>query len=138
MTPLHVACFTAAVAAGGALMRPRLWADEPVEQLETLFSQPVAAQLAGLLREAVRSGTGRAANVPGLEVCGKTGTAQASRGEDHAWFTCFAPREQARVVVTVLVEHGGFGAAAALPVARELLLEADRQGWLRTGGEAVR
>jgi cell division protein FtsI/penicillin-binding protein 2 len=79
----------------------------------------------------VTKGTGRGVNLPGLEVCGKTGTAQAAGGEDHAWFTCFAPRQRPRLVVTVLMEHGGFGARAALPVARALLEEADRLGYVR-------
>jgi cell division protein FtsI/penicillin-binding protein 2 len=74
----------------------------------------------------VSRGTGRGADLKGAEVCGKTGTAQVGKGQDHAWFTCFAPFAQPEIVVTVLVEHGGFGAAAALPVARELLAEAER------------
>jgi len=80
-------------------------------------------------------GTGKAANVPELEVCGKTGTAQTPDGEDHAWFTCFAPRSHPNIVITVLVEHGGFGARSALPVARELLVEADRLGYVRRAAE---
>ncbi|MDR2849870.1 MAG: penicillin-binding protein 2 [Verrucomicrobiota bacterium] len=135
-TPLHVACFTAAAAADGRLMRPRLAAGDPVEELSRLFSEKTAAQLRGFLREAVVRGTGKGADVPGLEVCGKTGTAQAPGGEDHAWFTCFAPRRHPNLVVTVLVERGGFGARAALPVARELLEEADRLGYVRTAEEA--
>ncbi len=135
VTPLHVACFTAAVAAGGELMRPRLRADEPAERLGVLFSPRTAERLREMLRMAVRSGTGKAANVPELEVCGKTGTAQVPGGEDHAWFTCFAPRKRPAIVVTVLVERGGFGAKAALPVARALLEEADRLGYVRRAGE---
>jgi len=135
VTPLHVASFTAAVAAGGALMRPRLSRSEPVEKLSELFAPKTAEQLKGLLRDVVVFGTGKAANVPELEVCGKTGTAQTPDGEDHAWFTCFAPRSHPNIVITVLVEHGGFGARSALPVARELLVEADRLGYVRRAAE---
>ena len=138
VTPLHVACFTAAVAADGALMRPRLYRDEAVQKLDDLFAPAVAAQLKTLLRDVVTLGTGRAANVPELEVCGKTGTAQAPQGDDHAWFTCFAPRKHPNLVVTVLIENGGFGAAAALPVARELLEEADRFGYVRRAEEGFK
>ena len=138
VTPLHVACFTAAVAAGGEMVRPRLRADEPVEKLGVLFTPGTAKQLGEMLRKAVRSGTGRAANVPALEVCGKTGTAQVPGGEDHAWFTCFAPHKRPSIVVTVLVERGGFGAKAALPVARALLEEADRLGYVRRAGEELK
>lgn len=135
VTPLHVACYTAAVAAGGALMRPRLGRGEPVEKLAELFTPKTAEQIKGMLRDAVVFGTGKAANLPGLEVCGKTGTAQTPDGEDHAWFTCFAPRSHPNLVITVLVEHGGFGARSALPVARELLEEADRLGYVRRAAE---
>jgi peptidoglycan glycosyltransferase len=135
VTPLHVACFTAAAAADGALMRPRLSRSEPEEKVSTLFAPKVAAQIREMLRDVVRFGTGKAANLPELEVCGKTGTAQAPGGEDHAWFTCFAPRKHPNLVVTVLVEHGGYGAKSALPVACELLEEADRLGYVRTAAE---
>jgi peptidoglycan glycosyltransferase len=131
-TPLHVACFTAAAAADGRMMRPRLGKDDPPEEVSRLFSEQTAARLRTILREAVVKGTGKGADLPGLDVCGKTGTAQATGGEDHAWFTCFAPRGRPNIVVTVLVERGGFGAKAALPVARGLLEEADRLGYVRT------
>ena len=65
-----------------------------------------------------------------MEVCGKTGTAQAPGGEDHAWFTCFAPSGKPQLVVTVLVERGGYGSRGALPVARDLLREAAVLGLL--------
>jgi len=138
VTPLHVACFTAAVAAGGTMYRPRLSKAEPVEALVELIAPKTAELLKAMLREVVVSGTGKAANVPELEVCGKTGTAQATGGEDHAWFTCFAPRKHPNLVVTVLVEHGGFGAKSALPVARELMMEADRLGYVRRAEEGVK
>lgn len=130
-TPLHVACYTTAVAADGKMMRPRLNLNTPVSEESRLFSPATAERLKAMLRDVVTRGTGKGANVPGLEVCGKTGTAQAPRGDDHAWFTCFAPRKAPRIVVTVLIENGGFGAQAALPVARALLEEADRLGYVR-------
>lgn len=130
-TPLHVACLTAAVAAGGNLMRPRLLKEDSIDRLETLFSSATASRLSGMMRQVVRAGTGKGADVAGLEVCGKTGTAQVTGGEDHAWFTCFAPQRNPRIVVTVLIERGGFGARTALPVARALLVEADRLGYVR-------
>ena len=57
--------------------------------------------------------------------------AQTGKGADHAWFTCFAPEASPRLVVTVLVEGGGFGAKTAAPVAREMLREAQRLGYFR-------
>jgi penicillin-binding protein 2 len=68
------------------------------------------------------------------DVCGKTGTAQVISGSfvskylpyelrDHAWFVCFAPRENPEVAVVVMVEHGGFGGSAAAPLAGAVLKE---------------
>lgn len=131
MTPLHVACMTAAVAADGAMMRPRLLESEPGEKIVQLFAPKVAGELQVMMRAAVTDGTGRGINIPGMGVCGKTGTAQVPHGDDHAWFTCFAPQKRAGVVITVLVENGGFGAAAALPIARELMVESERLGYLK-------
>ena len=73
------------------------------------------------MRNTILSGTGRNADVPGLDVCGKTGTAQNPGGEDHAWFVCFAPRENPTLALAVLVENAGYGSAFALPVAAEIL-----------------
>lgn len=133
-TPLHVALWTAAIAAGGELHAPRLDASAPVQSLGRLTTVPAAAAVRDMMREAVTSGTGHGADLAGLEVCGKTGTAQAPGGDDHAWFTCFAPLRQPRLVVTVLVERGGYGSRSAVPVARALLEEADRLGLVRGAG----
>ena len=79
-------------------------------------------------------GTAFAARVMGFEVAGKTGTAQVKNGRrqasegdedaDHAWFASFAPYEDPKIAVVVLVEHGGFGAKAAAPTAMEIF-----RGW---------
>lgn len=134
VTPLHVACYTAAAANGGVLYAPRLNMDTPVRKLSEPFTPAAAYTLKVLLREVVKRGTGRGIDLKGLDVCGKTGTAQVSKGEDHSWFTCFAPFSAPDIVITVLVENGGYGAAAALPVAKELMLEADRLGLVRGSG----
>jgi peptidoglycan glycosyltransferase len=131
VTPLHVALFTGAIAAEGEWWQPRLRADEAPRRLNRIVSRQAARTVRDLMRDAVTSGTGRGADLPGLAVCGKTGTAEAPGGDDHAWFTCFAPAAQPAMVVTVLIERGGYGARAALPVARALLEEADRLGLLK-------
>lgn len=119
LTPLHVAALTASFANGGRLIAPHL--EKGVTGKEKrLWHRETAARVRALMRASVTEGTSRAAALPGLAVCGKTGTAETS-GHDHAWFTCFAPEENPRIVITVLVEHGGFGAATALPVAKEVL-----------------
>jgi len=74
------------------------------------------------------NGTGRAARVPNIEVCGKTGTAQNPQGEPHAWFVGFAPREMPRIVVAVVVENGGSGGGTAAPIAGMILRYFFRKG----------
>jgi penicillin-binding protein 2 len=72
------------------------------------------------------NGTGVAARIAGLDIAGKTGTAQtianskSSKGQDHAWFAAFAPVKDPEVVVVVLVERGGHGGDAAAPIARQI------------------
>ena len=62
-------------------------------------------------------GTARVAYVPGLDLCGKTGTAENSRGKDHSTFMCFAPKDNPKIAISVYVENGGFGSRIAAPVA---------------------
>lgn len=132
LTPLAVAMLTAAVANDGVLPTPTLDAAARPALRARPFTFEAAGRVKAMMRTVVRAGTGRACDVPGLDVCGKTGTAETGRGgRDHAWFTCFAPERTPRLVVTVVVEEGGFGAAAALPVARGVLLEAQRLGLLK-------
>jgi penicillin-binding protein 2 len=146
VTVLQVAMAYAAIANGGKLWEPQL-----VEKIVTpsgkvvqefpprlkhmLAARPeTLAQVRSALYDAVNhpKGTSYAARVPGLDVAGKTGTAQVhntrhtrdlQEGDpdaDHAWFASFAPSKNPRISVVVLVEHGGFGAKAATPVAMEI------------------
>ena len=131
LTPLAVALFTSAVANDGVAVRPTLSAAGKPVLFARPFSMQAAERVKKMMRAVVKSGTGRKCDLPGLDVCGKTGTAQTDAGADHAWFTCFAPMGRPKLVVTVLVEHGGFGAEAALPVAREILREASKEEMLR-------
>ena len=71
----------------------------------------------GMWRGVHVAGTSRSAFLPGLEVCGKTGTAQNPHGRDHSTFLSFAPKNNPRIAISVYVENGGFGASAALPIA---------------------
>jgi len=72
------------------------------------------------------NGTGIAARIPGLDIAGKTGTAQtianskSEKGQDHAWFASFAPARDPEVVIVVLVERGGHGGSMAAPIARQI------------------
>ncbi|HMP75284.1 MAG TPA: penicillin-binding transpeptidase domain-containing protein [Kiritimatiellia bacterium] len=128
-TPLGMALATAAVANDGRMMKPRLAARTEPELIAGCGSPTAMRRLRTLLRGVVTEGTGRRADLPGLDVAGKTGTAQTPRGEDHAWFVCMAPAAKPRLVVVVLIEHGGYGSTAALPVAAGLLKKAQELGY---------
>ena len=62
-------------------------------------------------------GTARIAHLDGLDICGKTGTAQNPRGADNSVFICFAPMDNPKIAIAAYVENGGFGATYAAPIA---------------------
>jgi penicillin-binding protein 2 len=70
----------------------------------------------------VEAGTARSARVEGITMCGKTGTAQNPHGDDHSMFAGFAPRDNPKIAIAVVVENGGFGSTFAAPIA-SLLVE---------------
>lgn len=74
------------------------------------------------MANAVTGGTCRTANLlPEIEVCGKTGTSQNPHGDDHSLFMGFAPKDNPRVAIAVIVENGRFGASNAVPIGRLML-----------------
>jgi penicillin-binding protein A len=137
--PMQMALVAAAIGNGGSLMQPRLVSEvrDPSGQTIATFdpkewSRPLspenAATLTQMMVSVVTSGTGTAAQIPGVEVAGKTGTAQHGEGEPpHAWFTCFAPAGDPQVAVAVVVLDGGSlgseatGGQVAAPIARAVL-----------------
>jgi penicillin-binding protein A len=137
--PLQMALVAAAIGNGGVEMQPRLVTEarDPTGQViaefaPQEFSQPLSAANAAALTQmmvgVVESGTGTAAQIPGVTVAGKTGTAQHGEGEDpHAWFVSFAPAEAPEVAVAVIVLDGGSlsseatGGQLAAPIARAVL-----------------
>ena len=80
-----------------------------------MVSSSVYEHIVEGMRQAVTDGTCRAANIPGLDVCGKTGTAQ-NKGKDHSAFMGFAPMNNPKIAVAVYVENGGFGATYGVPI----------------------
>lgn len=140
ISPLHMALAAAAVANQGVIMRPYLV--ESVKdstgaavqsaaprQWLTATTPDVAAEIKSGMVEAVRSGTATAAAVSGTQVAGKTGSAQNPHGQTHAWFVGFAPAEQPRLAIAVVLENGGAGASVAAPLAGKLLAAALAQGY---------
>ncbi|HEX6943050.1 MAG TPA: penicillin-binding protein 2 [Gemmatimonadaceae bacterium] len=113
-TVVNMARFYTALATDGHAVRPHI-VDRPTERVK-LFDL-TAEQMAGL-REALHGvvstrGTAASAALKGVEVAGKTGTAQNSHGKDHGWFVGFAPKDDPKIVVAVLVEFGEHGYVAA-------------------------
>jgi peptidoglycan glycosyltransferase len=139
VTPLQMAMVAAGVANHGVVMKPYLVKEEQGPDLAVLdqaepqvlsrpLDAPVADQLTGMMVRVVQSGTGTAAQIPGVTVAGKTGTAQHGTGAaPHAWFIAFAPAEDPVVAVAVLVEDGGnlsqeaTGGKVAAPIARSVI-----------------
>jgi beta-lactamase class D len=124
-TPLEMASAGATIAAAGRRARPRIATVEPVRR-RRVISAKVAHQVRAMMLDVVRSGTGGAAAIPGVEVAGKTGTAElrpnSSNPKDaDAWFVAFAPAHQPRVAVAVMLVGAGFGGTAAAPIARQVL-----------------
>jgi len=75
-------------------------------------------------------GTAFAAAIPGLDVCGKTGTAQNPRGADNSVFICFAPKDDPKIAIAAYIENAGFGATWACPIA-SLMVEKYLTGDIR-------
>ncbi|MEV4377497.1 penicillin-binding protein 2 [Streptosporangium sp. NPDC049644] len=138
MTPLQMAMVAAGIANNGVVMKPYLVnkiADaeggeietaDP-EELDTAMSEDNARKLQEMMINVVNKGTASAAQIPGVTVGGKTGTAETARGRDpHAWFISFAPAEDPKVAVALIVESGSAGSDAsggqtAAPIAKSVM-----------------
>jgi penicillin-binding protein A len=133
-TPFEMARVAAAIAAGGRMPEGRWTSDDSNTRADApaeVLPAEQAAFLAGAMRRVVTEGTGRQAMAGAtISFAGKTGTAQLDRGQPHAWFTGFAPYEGGgrRLAFAVVVEHGGYGALAAAPVARQAMEAAKQLG----------
>jgi penicillin-binding protein A len=127
VTPLQMAEVAAAVADKGELMEPRLWSRvidpdgretklDPARQ-SRVMSEDTAAELNDMMQNVVQEGTGTAGAVSGIEVAGKTGTAEISTGVNDAWFIGFAPASDPKIAISCIVEHtSGFGGPTCGPI----------------------
>ncbi len=127
VTPLQMAEVAATVANKGELMEPRLWSkvtdpDGRVTHLDPahqsrVMSEDTAAELNTMMQGVVNEGTGTAAAVSGVDVAGKTGTAEISPGVNDAWFIGFAPANDPQIAISCIVEHtSGFGGPTCGPI----------------------
>ena len=131
-TPVQLAAYAAALANKGTLFQPHIVTGYRDTATGEYFSYeydkqqlPVSPATFNLIHDGmvgvVERGTGTLAKVEGVTVAGKTGTAQNPHGKDHAWFIAFAPVENPKIAMAVLVENAGFGGAISAPIARELI-----------------
>jgi penicillin-binding protein A len=129
-TPLQMATVAQTIANGGVRMEPRLvekvldpdgrTIDEPLpEEAERVMSEDTASKLGDMMRNVVEQGTGTAAQLEGVDVSGKTGTAEVGDGTDDLWFIGFTDR----FAVCAMLERqtGGTGGGDAAPIAAEVL-----------------
>jgi penicillin-binding protein A len=125
------------VANGGKLMKPHI-GDRIVDrdgrtvnriepqEMSQVMSSDTASKVGAMMAQVVREGTGTAAALEGIDVAGKTGTAEVDRqcGPNQLWFIAFAPVQDPRVAIAVTVECGtGFGGTVAAPIAKAVMQE---------------
>ncbi len=150
VTPLQMAVFTAALGNGGTLYRPRILKSvqtlngevADVVEPEIIGGLPAGKETLKIVRKGLldvvqgERGTARRIRIKGVEIAGKTGTAQVFSLKkkdresdkrldynlrDHAWFVCYAPAENPVIAISVMVEHGEHGSSAAAPMAGAVL-----------------
>jgi penicillin-binding protein A len=133
VTTLQAAMIAAAVANDGSLMTPYLVdqlrapdlsvIDETTpEELSRAVSEEIAGQLTEMMLSVVENGSGRSAQIDGVKVAGKTGTAETPDAPDHNWFIGFAPADDPTIAVAVFVKNGGgTGGDVSAPIARDVI-----------------
>jgi peptidoglycan glycosyltransferase len=135
VTPLQMAMVAAAIANHGIVMRPTLIERILSPKGKTIthlhpdllgraIKRQTADELTQMMELVVQGGTGTAAQIPGVRVAGKTGTAEVGRGNIHTtWFAAFAPANAPRVAVAVVVENqlNGFGGTISAPIAKQVM-----------------
>ncbi len=143
-TPLQIANLCATIANRGWFYTPHIVKEVSDTVIDSSFRKKHTPKIkrnyyemvAEGMRMAVLGGTCRGANIPGVEVCGKTGTAQNPHGKDHSAFIGFAPYRNPRIAVAVYVENAGFGAAYGVPIG-SLMIEKYLNGSISSGRKGV-
>lgn len=134
VSPLQMAVATSAIANNGKHVRPFLVRSLSHPDGSSSINQPELNKISWLknhdlqvvqkgMRKVITEGSGRFyANIPDVEVAGKTGTSQNPHGENHGWFVAYAPYDNPEIAIAVLIENAGFGSISAAPIA-SLIME---------------
>lgn len=141
-TPLHLANLSATIANRGFFYTPHMIKGTEEFPLDSIYTEPnytmVDPKYFPYIVEGMNmsvygdGGTSHVAQVPGVNMCGKTGTAQNPHGDDHSVFICFAPKDDPKIAVAAYIENGGFGATWAAPIA-SLIVEKYLNGEIAEG-----
>ena len=135
VTPLQMVLVTCAIANDGIIMTPHIIKDiksndgKLLQQASSrvLFKaleRQTADKISEMMQDVVEKGTGKAASVPGINVAGKTGTAEVGNGKNpHSWFVGFAPAEDPTIVFSIIIENAGAGGVEAAHVFKEMVNE---------------
>ncbi len=134
VTPIQMAVLYAALANGGTIYKPhivhKIIDENNVETEilpEKLATLPISDENLHIIVDALSGvvgeehGTANWMKIQGMTIAGKTGTAQNPHGDDHAWFVCFAPADNPKIAVAVIVENAGHGSSIAAPIARDII-----------------
>ena len=132
ISPIHAAMLVSAIANGGTLMKPYVidsvqsTEGSVIEQYEsenygTLMSASESSQLTKMMKAVVEEGTGYKLSGKNYSVAGKTGTAEVVGRGNNAWFVGFAPADDPKIAICVLVEDAGTASSEAVPIAGEIL-----------------
>ena len=132
VTPLQMANISATIANRGWYITPHFvrrvgtngtadpYTKKHYTKIDRIHYDPIVEGMRRVVNES--GGTGHRAQVDGVTVCGKTGTAQNPHGEDHSVFICFAPMDKPKIAISVFIENAGFGGVWAAPIA-SLMME---------------
>ena len=135
VTPMRMAMLAAGLANRGIIMKPYLVSEVKTpdgstvkrfasEKWLTVTDAALAETITKMMVGVVKNGTGSGAQIGGIVVAGKTGTAENPLGASHAWFIGFAPAFDPQVAIAVVVENGGSGGSIAAPIARQVMAQA--------------
>ncbi len=135
ITPIHAASIAAIIANDGVLMPPYTLSEiidmngnsvkiSKSIKGERIIDSDKAKVIKDMMSNVVKSGTGKRAKLSGIDVAGKTGTAENPHGKPHSWFIGFAPAEDPQIAIAVIIENGGSGGSNAAPIAGKVIKKA--------------